>query len=107
MVEPTESEPLSEMNYFIEAMKSIRNEIREIEEGRADKKNNVVVNAPHPASILISDSWEMPYSRESAAFPLEWVRDNKYFTPVAKIDDAYGDRNLCTCLPVSNYTEEV
>jgi glycine dehydrogenase len=107
MVEPTESEPLSEMNYFIEAMKSIRNEIREIEEGRADKKNNVVVNAPHPASVLISDNWEMPYSRESAAFPLEWVRDNKYFTPVAKIDDAYGDRNLCTCLPVSNYTEEV
>jgi glycine dehydrogenase len=106
MVEPTESEPLSEMNYFIQAMKQIRNEIREIEEGRADKKNNVVVNAPHPASILISDNWEMPYSRESAAFPLEWVRDNKYFTPVAKIDDAYGDRNLCSCLPMTNYSEQ-
>ena len=105
MVEPTESEPLSEMNYFIEAMKSIRNEIREIEEGIAEKKNNVITNAPHTASMLITSNWEMPYSREKAGYPLEWVRDNKYFTPVAKIDDAYGDRNLCTCLPLSAYAE--
>jgi len=105
MVEPTESEPLSEMNYFIEAMKSIRNEIREIEEGKAEKHNNVVVNAPHTAAMLINNEWEMKYSREKAAYPLEWVRDNKYFTPVAKIDDAYGDRNLCTCLPLSEYTD--
>ncbi len=105
MVEPTESEPLSEMNYFIEAMKSIRREIREIEEGTADKKNNVITNAPHTASMLITSNWEMPYSREKAGYPLEWVRDNKYFTPVAKIDDAYGDRNLCTCLPISAYDE--
>jgi glycine dehydrogenase len=105
MVEPTESEPLSEMDYFIEAMKSIRNEIREIEEGKAEKKNNVIANAPHTASMLITSNWEMPYSREQAGYPLEWVRDNKYFTPVAKIDDAYGDRNLCTCLPMAVYAE--
>ncbi len=105
MVEPTESEPLSEMNYFIEAMKSIRNEIREIEEGQVEKHNNVVVNAPHTAAMLINNEWNMPYTREQAAYPLEWVRDNKYFTPVSKIDDAYGDRNLCTCLPLSEYTD--
>ena len=106
MVEPTESEPLLEMDCFIDAMKSIRREIAEIEEGRADKKNNVVVNAPHTAQMLISNEWEMPYDRESAAYPLEWVRDNKYFTPVSKIDDAYGDRNLCTCLPIEEYTDD-
>ena len=106
MVEPTESEPLTEMNYFIEAMKSIRNEIKEIEEGKADKKSNLIVNAPHTAEILISDNWDMPYAREKAAYPLNWVRDNKYFTPVSKIDDAYGDRNLCACLPVDEYIEE-
>ncbi len=106
MVEPTESEPLSEMNYFIEAMKEIRAEIKEIEEGEADKKNNVVVNAPHTAVMVVSDDWDMPYKREKAAYPLKWVRDNKYFTPVAKIDDAYGDRNLCSCLPVEEYDNE-
>lgn len=105
MVEPTESEPLLEMDYFIEAMKSIREEIREIEDGSSEKKNNLVVNAPHTAEMLIANSWEMPYDRESAAYPLSWVRDNKYFTPVAKIDDAFGDRNLCTCLPLEEYEE--
>lgn len=106
MVEPTESEPLSEMNCFIDAMKAIRREIAEIEEGNADKANNVVVNAPHTAEMLISNDWDMPYDRENAAYPLEWVRDNKYFTPVGKVDDAYGDRNLCTCLPVEEYIDE-
>ncbi len=106
MIEPTESEPLLEMNYFIDAMKSIRGEIREIEEGKADKLNNVIVNAPHTAEMLIADSWEFPYNREAAAFPLSWVRDNKYFTPVSKIDDAFGDRNLCSCLPVEDYENE-
>jgi len=105
MVEPTESEPLQEMNCFIEAMKSIREEIKEIEEGRSEKKNNVVVNAPHTAEMLITNNWEMPYNREKAAYPLEWVRDSKYFTPVAKIDDAFGDRNLCTCLPIEKYAK--
>jgi len=100
MVEPTESEPLLEMNYFIEAMKSIREEIRDIEEGKADKKNNVIINAPHTAEVLIADNWEMPYNREKAAYPISWIRDNKYFTPVSKIDDAFGDRNLCPYLPI-------
>lgn len=107
MVEPTESEPLLEMNRFIEAMKSIREEIREIEEERSEKKNNIVVNAPHTAEMLIANRWEMPYDRESAAYPLSWVRDDKYFTPVAKIDDAFGDRNLCTCLPLEDYKEVI
>jgi len=106
MVEPTESEPLLEMDYFIEAMKSIREEIREVEEGRAEKKNNLVVNAPHTAEDLISNNWDMPYKREKAAYPLVWVRDNKYFTPVSKIDDAFGDRNLCSCLPIDEYVED-
>ncbi len=105
MVEPTESEPLLEMDYFIEAMKSIRKEIGEIEQGRGEKKNNVVVNAPHTAEMLIANNWEMPYDREKAAYPLEWVRDSKYFAPVAKIDDAFGDRNLCPCLPLEEYDE--
>ena len=106
MVEPTESEPLLEMDYFIEAMKSIRAEIKEVEDGIAEKKNNPIVNAPHTAETLIADNWEMPYNREKAAYPLEWVRNNKYFAPVAKIDDAFGDRNLCSCLPTEEYLED-
>ncbi len=103
MVEPTESEPLGELNYFIDAMKSIREEIREVEEGKSEKKNNPVSNAPHTAEMVICDDYKFPYSREKAAYPSEWVRDNKYFTPVGKIDDAYGDRNLCACLPMEAY----
>ncbi len=103
MVEPTESEPLEELDRFVAAMKAIREEIREVEEERAERKNNVVSNAPHTAEMVIADDYALPYSREKAAFPLEWVRIDKYFPPVAKIDDAYGDRNLCPCLPVSEY----
>jgi len=103
MVEPTESEPLSELDFFAEAMISIREEIREIEDGLVEKRNNVVSNAPHTAEMIINDDYQRPYSREKAAFPLNWVRDNKYFTPVGKIDDAFGDRNLCTCLPIEAY----
>ena len=107
MVEPTESEPKEELDYFIEAMKTIREEIREVEEGRVEKKNNVVVNAPHTAEMVINDEYGFPYSREKAAYPLEWVRTNKYFVPVAKIDDAFGDRNLCACLPIEEYDKVV
>jgi glycine dehydrogenase len=107
MVEPTESEPKEELDYFVEAMKAIREEIREVEEGKAEKKNNVVTNAPHTAEMVINDEYEFPYSREKAAFPLEWVRTNKYFVPVAKIDDAFGDRNLCACLPIEEYDKVV
>ncbi len=103
MVEPTESEPLEALDRFVEAMKSIREEIREIEEEKAGRKNNVVCNAPHTAEMVITSDYGLPYSREKAAFPLDWVHNNKYFPPVAKIDDAFGDRNLCPCLPVSDY----
>ncbi len=106
MVEPTESEPLEELDYFIEAMISIRNEIKEVEEGKSEKKNNLISNAPHTAEMVISNDWGFPYSRETAAYPLDWIRDAKYFTPVAKIDDAFGDRNLCACLPMEEYEGE-
>lgn len=106
MVEPTESESLAELDYFAEAMISIRKEISEIEAGDAEKKNNVVSNAPHTAEMVITDEYHLPYGREKAAYPLEWVRINKYFTPVAKIDDAFGDRNLCACLPTEAYAEK-
>ncbi len=108
MVEPTESEPLSELNRFIDAMHSIREEIREIEDGKADKLNNVVKNAPHTADLIASDEWNYPYSRKKAAFPRPWSTDDKYWPPVGKIDDAYGDRNLfCTCAPVESYDEKL
>ena len=106
MVEPTESESKSELDYFADALIQIRNEIREIEEQKAEKNNNVVSNAPHTAEMVITSDYDFPYSREKAAFPLEWVRENKYFTPVAKIDDAFGDRNLCTCLPLEAYASQ-
>jgi len=106
MVEPTESEPLSEMNRFVEAMIAIREEIREIEEGKAGQVNNVIMNAPHTVEMMVTDNWDKPYSREKAAFPLSWSREMKYFTPVTRIDNAYGDRNLvCTCEPVESYAE--
>lgn len=104
MVEPTESEPLAELNRFVDAMVSIRKEIQEVEECVADRKNNVFHNAPHTAAMLINSEWDFPYSREKAGFPLDYLRVDKYFTPVTRIDDAFGDRNLvCTCAPVSDY----
>jgi glycine dehydrogenase len=105
MVEPTESEPLSELDRFCDAMISIREEIREIEQGLSDKTDNVIKNAPHTAEMLIADEWTRPYSRQKAAFPVPGSSHDKYFTPVTKIDDAYGDRNLiCTCNPIEDYT---
>ncbi|TVR42870.1 MAG: glycine dehydrogenase (aminomethyl-transferring) [Bacteroidia bacterium] len=107
MVEPTESEPLSELDRFIDAMIAIREEIREIEEGKADKENNVIKNAPHTATMAAGDKWAMPYSREKAVFPRPWSAEIKYFPPVTRIDDAYGDRNLvCTCDPIESYAQE-
>nr|NQU90683.1 aminomethyl-transferring glycine dehydrogenase [Bacteroidota bacterium] len=98
MVEPTESEPLSELKRFVDAMIGIRKEIAEIENETADNANNVVKNAPHTVCMITSENWEKPYSREKAAFPLNCSKADKYWPPVTKIDDAYGDRNLmCTC----------
>jgi len=107
MVEPTESEGKAELDRFCEAMISIRNEIQEIIDGKADKVNNIIKNAPHTAKLIISDNYDKPYSREKAAFPLPWVKLNKFWPSVAKVDSAYGDRNLvCSCLPIESYMEE-
>jgi glycine dehydrogenase len=107
MVEPTESEPLAELNRFVDAMIAIREEIREIEDGKADKDNNVIKNSPHTSVMVTASEWKFPYSREKAAFPLPWLVEMKYFTPVARIDNAYGDRNLvCTCEPIESYMQD-
>ncbi|MCT3672131.1 aminomethyl-transferring glycine dehydrogenase [Elizabethkingia anophelis] len=104
MIEPTESESKAEIDRFAEALISIRKEIDEIAEGVADAENNVLKNAPHTMELVISDAWDKPYAREKAAYPLEWVRDNKFFATVSRIDEAYGDRNLiCTCTPIEAY----
>lgn len=104
MIEPTESESKEEIDRFAEALISIKKEIDEIANGDADMANNVLKNAPHTEQLVISDSWDKPYSREKAAYPLEWVRDHKFFATVARVDEAYGDRNLiCTCAPIEEY----
>ncbi|WP_207537730.1 aminomethyl-transferring glycine dehydrogenase [Sabulicella rubraurantiaca] len=106
MVEPTESEPKAEMDRFIEAMVSIRAEIRAVEQGRADRKDNPLKNAPHTAAEVMSSDWSHPYTREQAAFPLPWVRAAKYWPPVKRVDNVHGDRNLvCTCAPLEAYAE--
>ncbi len=103
MIEPTESEPKAELDRFCEAMIKIRAEIRAIEEGRADLRDNVLKHAPHPADLLIGE-WTRPYSREAAFFPLPWVREDKYWPPVGRVDNAHGDRHLvCTCPPLEAY----
>jgi glycine dehydrogenase len=103
MVEPTESESKAELDRFCEAMIAIRGEIDEIIAGKADKKNNVIKQAPHTAKAVVSDNWTRPYSRERAAFPLKWVRENKFWPSVGRVDNVYGDKNLvCVCPPVKN-----
>jgi glycine dehydrogenase len=105
MIEPTESESKQELDRFIEAMIQIRAEIREVIDGLQDKLDNPLRNAPHTAESVVADEWTHPYSRGQAAFPLPWLRENKFWPPVGRIDDAYGDRNLvCTCDPVEDYT---
>ncbi len=100
MIEPTESESKSELDRFCEAMISIRKEIQEIEDGRADKINNLLKNAPHTMEQVCSDSWNKPYSRQKAAFPLPWIQDRKFWPAVSRIDNAWGDRNFfCSCPP--------
>lgn len=104
MVEPTESEPLGELDRFIEAMVKIREEIKEIEDGKADKELNLIKKAPHTAKMVTADEWIFPYSRQRAAYPVEFRLVDKYWAPVTRIDDAFGDRNLvCTCLPIEEY----
>jgi glycine dehydrogenase len=106
MVEPTESESKQELDRFAEAMIQIYNEIMEIAENKYPHDNNVLVNAPHPAEDLIDNNWDHPYSRDKAAYPLPWVKENKFFPAISRIDDAYGDKNLvCTCEPIENYSQ--
>lgn len=107
MVEPTESEPKSELDKFCDALISIREEIKEIESGIYDQKNNVLKNSPHTAQIVVSDNWQYPYNREKAAYPVEYLKTNKFWPSVSRVDNAYGDRNLvCSCVPISEYAEE-
>lgn len=107
MIEPTESEDKAELDRFCDALLSIRQEIREIEEGRADAQNNVLKHAPHTQALVVSDHWDKPYTREQAAFPLPFVKANKFWPSVARVNNTVGDRNLiCTCEPVEAYMEE-
>jgi len=104
MIEPTESENLEELDRFCEAMISIR---KEIEVATSDQPNNVLKNSPHTLAMLTSDVWNFPYTREQAAFPLEYIADNKFWPTVRRADDAYGDRNLvCSCAPIEAYMEK-
>jgi glycine dehydrogenase len=106
MIEPTESESLAELDRFCEAMILIRREIAEIEAGRADARDNPLKNAPHTAGALVAAEWTHRYSREQAGFPAPWTREHKFWPPVGRIDNVYGDRHLvCTCLPVEAYRE--
>jgi glycine dehydrogenase len=104
MIEPTESETKEELDRFCDALIEIRKEIREVEEGKADKTQNVLKNAPHTAAVITADTWTLPYSRQKAAYPLPFVRPAKFWPSVSRIDNAYGDRNLvCSCLPIEEY----
>jgi glycine dehydrogenase len=94
MVEPTESESLHELDQFIDALLIIREEIAQVERGEVDKKDNVLVNAPHPEYEVVADEWNHPYSRQKAAYPAEWVKANKFWIPVSRVDNGWGDRNL-------------
>mgnify|MGYP000064521782 CR=1 FL=1 len=106
MVEPTESESKAEIDRFIEAMLEIRKEIAEIAEGKADKENNVLKNAPHNQHRLVANAWDFPYSREKAAYPLAWVKHNKFWPSVSRVNNAHGDRELiCTCPPIESFAE--
>ncbi len=103
MIEPTESESKEEMDRFCDAMIAIREEIREIEQGKADRQNNVLKNAPHTAGQVTRTEWTRPYSREKAAYPAKWLHDHKFWPAVARIDNVYGDRNLfCSCAPMED-----
>ena len=104
MVEPTESESKFELDRFIDAMISIRHEIRLIEEGKLDRDDNPLKNAPHTAAVMMAESWVHDYTREMAAFPLPAIKHAKYWPPVGRVDNIYGDKNVfCSCPPLLTY----
>ena len=106
MIEPTESEPLQELDRFCDALISIRGEIDQIAAGKWDKGNNPLKNAPHTAHAIVSPEWNHPYTREEAVFPTAWIKAHKFWPPVARINNVAGDRNLvCSCPPLSEYSE--
>ncbi|NQX99503.1 MAG: aminomethyl-transferring glycine dehydrogenase subunit GcvPB, partial [Flavobacteriales bacterium] len=108
MVEPTESESKEELDRFIEVMVAIRQEVQDIVDGKSDKENNPIQNAPHTLKVALSNDWNYPYTREKAVTPLPWLKESKYWPTVGKADDAYGDRNLvCSCAGIEEYMEEV
>jgi len=104
MIEATDSEAKGELDRYCDALVAIREDIRAVEEGRADRKDNVLKRAPHTARAVASDEWARPYTREQAAFPAPWTRQHKFWPAVARIDNVYGDRNLfCSCPPVEAF----
>jgi glycine dehydrogenase len=106
MMEPTESESKAELDRFIQAMIDIHGDIMAVANGEVKVENSVLRHAPHTAEILLSDTWEQPYSRKKAAFPLSWVTENKFWPSVSRINDGYGDRNLvCSCAPIESYRD--
>jgi len=106
MIEPTESEDKAELDRFCDALLTIRQEIKDIEEGKMDKKNNALKNAPHTQAMVVISDWNKPYTREQAAFPMYYVTQNKFWPSVARVNNTYGDRNLiCTCEPIESYME--
>jgi glycine dehydrogenase len=108
MIEPTESEDKDELDRFIVAMRTIRKEIAEIENGHADKENNLLKNAPHTADCIINKNWNYPYSPQEAAYPAAYLKEFKYWVPVRRVDNAFGDRNLvCSCPSVESYKDVV
>jgi glycine dehydrogenase len=105
MVEPTESESKAELDRFCDAMIAIHAEIQAIESGQADGQNNLLKNAPHTAEVLTADKWDRPYSRERAGYPAQWLREHKFWPPVSRIDNVYGDRNpVCSCVGMEAYS---
>jgi glycine dehydrogenase len=108
MIEPTESEPKGELDRFCDAMIAIRAEIQAVEDGALDAHDNPLANSPHTAKVIADAEWNHPYSREEAVFPTAWLKENKFWSPVGRVDNVYGDRHLvCTCLPVDAYAEPV
>lgn len=108
MIEPTESEPKHELDRFCEALIAIKNEITQVEDGTLDKVDNPLKNAPHTVSVITSNEWEHPYSRQTAAFPLPYVLERKFWPAVGRVNDTHGDRSLiCACPPVESYLEEI
>jgi glycine dehydrogenase len=104
MVEPTESEPKEELDRFCEAMIAIHAEIQAVETGQSDKLNNPLKNAPHTAEAVAADQWDRPYSRQQAAYPVPWLREQKFWPPVGRVDNVFGDRNpVCSCAGMEDY----